>query len=166
VQRRTLLKAGLVGGGLLLAAGGALRLVGGNTDAAATGAGARRVLGALMPALLAGALPDAPDARAAALDAGLQRTLATIAALPPVLRQELGQLFTLLDSRAGLWLADVRDWTDASPEAVAAALQSWRVHRFALLQTAYHALHDLVLGPWYADQSTWPALGYPGPPAL
>jgi hypothetical protein len=32
-----------------------------------------------------------------------------------------------------------------------------------MLQTAYHALHDLVLGAWYADPSSWTAVGYPGP---
>ena len=166
MQRRTLLKAGLVGGGALLIAGGALRLLGGDTQSAATGPGARRVLDAVMPALLAGALPDDATTRARALTSGRERTLAAIAALPPSMRGELGQLFTLLDSRAGLWLAGLDDWEQATPQAVAEALQSWRSHRLALLQTAYHALHDLVLGPWYADPSTWDGIGYPGPIAL
>ena len=166
MQRRTLLKAGLFGGGALLVAGGALRLLGGDTEAAATGAAARRVLDAVMPAMLAGALPDDPAARLRALAAGRARTLATIAELPAAVRRELGQLFTLLDSRAGLWLAGLDDWDTPTPQAVSRALQSWRVHRFALLQTAYHALHDLVLGPWYADPSTWDAIGYPGPITL
>jgi len=37
------------------------------------------------------------------------------------------------------------------------------MHRFALLRIAYHALHDLVLGAWYAQPSNWVAIGYPGP---
>ena len=166
MQRRTLLKAGLVGGGALLIAGGALRLLGGDSDAAATGNAARHVLGAVAPVLLAGALPTAAPARTQALAASQERTLAAIAALPPSMRRELGQLFTLLDSPAGLWLAGLDHWERADPQVVGNALQSWRVHRFALLQTAYHALHDLVLGPWYADPSTWEAIGYPGPIAL
>ena len=55
------------------------------------------------------------------------------------------------------------DWPDAKTADVAAFLQSWRVHRFTMLQTAYHALHDLVIGGWYADESTWASIGYPGP---
>jgi hypothetical protein len=54
-------------------------------------------------------------------------------------------------------------WADASLEQVGAFLQSWRLHRLGMLQVAYHALHDLVLGAWYADPLAWPAIGYPGP---
>jgi hypothetical protein len=24
-------------------------------------------------------------------------------------------------------------------------------------------MHDLIIGAWYADPSTWEAIGYPGP---
>jgi hypothetical protein len=54
-------------------------------------------------------------------------------------------------------------WSQATQEDVAAFLSHWRVHRLALLQSAYHALHDLVIGGWYADESTWESIGYPGP---
>jgi hypothetical protein len=163
VRRRTLLKAGFFGGGALLVAGGALHLLSRDGRHAATGPSARRVLSALMPALLAGALPADTGARASALAAGQERTLAAITALPPAIQDELGQLFTLLDSPVGVWLADLDSWDQASDQAVARTLASWRFHRFALLQSAYHALHDLVLGPWYADPTTWEAIGYPGP---
>ena len=49
------------------------------------------------------------------------------------------------------------------PEQVSAFLQDWRLHRLGLLRTAYHALHDLVLGAWYAQPASWEAIGYPGP---
>jgi hypothetical protein len=32
-----------------------------------------------------------------------------------------------------------------------------------MLQSAYHALHDLIFGGWYADSASWAAIGYPGP---
>ena len=54
-------------------------------------------------------------------------------------------------------------WATASTEQVGAFLQAWRLHRFPMLQVAYHALHDLVLGAWYADPSAWTAIDYPGP---
>jgi hypothetical protein len=31
------------------------------------------------------------------------------------------------------------------------------------LRSAYQALHDLVLGAWYANPANWDAIGYPGP---
>ena len=46
---------------------------------------------------------------------------------------------------------------------MSAFLQEWRFHRIDMLQTAYHALHDLIIGSWYADPVTWQAIGYPGP---
>ena len=54
-------------------------------------------------------------------------------------------------------------WADATPAQVAAFLQDWRVSRVGLLRSAYGAMHDLVLGAWYADPSSWAAIGYPGP---
>jgi hypothetical protein len=46
---------------------------------------------------------------------------------------------------------------------VAEFLQGWRTHRFGMLRGAYAALHDLVLGAWYAQPDAWAAIGYPGP---
>ncbi len=45
-----------------------------------------------------------------------------------------------------------------------AFLERWRWSRIALLQSGYFALHDLVLGAWYANESAWGMLGYAGPP--
>jgi hypothetical protein len=166
MRRRTLLKVGLIGGAVLAAAGGAAFLFRPAARDAATSGEAAIVLRGVMPALLAGALPADPTARAAALDAGLQRTLATIADLPLPTRIELGELFTLLASAPGRWLAGVDRWDGSSVEQTSAFLQRWRTHSFDLFQAGYHALHDLVLGPYYADPSTWAALGYPGPPDI
>lgn len=162
MRRRSFLKVGLLGGAVLAAAGGAALWLKPAARDAATSEEARAVLRAVIPALLAGALPasGAAPARAAALE----RTLAAIAGLPPPTRLELGELFALLASRPGRWLAGVDDWETADVEQAARFLQRWRTHRFELLQAGYHALHDLVLGSWYAHESTWSAIGYPGPP--
>jgi hypothetical protein len=58
------------------------------------------------------------------------------------------------------------EWADAGVDEVGAFLQSWRLHRFALFRGGYAALHDLVIGTWYADASAWPAIGYAGPLSL
>jgi hypothetical protein len=166
MQRRTLLKVGLIGSAMLAAAGGAAYFLKAGSRDAATSDETRVVLRGVMPALLAGALPIDPSARALALEGGLQRTLATIAALPLPTRIELGELFTLLASAPGRWLAGVDRWEDAGAEQVSAFLQRWRTHSFDLFQVGYHALHDLVLGPYYAEPATWEAIGYPGPISL
>lgn len=163
MRRRTLLKVGLAGGAILAAAGGAVFVARRRAPDAATDPDTRIVLRGVMPALLANALPADPAARDRALAGGLQRSLATIAGLPPATRAELGELFALLASAPGRWLAGVDRWENAGVDEVGAFLQRWRVHSFDLFQAGYHALHDLVLGPYYADESTWQAIGYPGP---
>jgi hypothetical protein len=127
---------------------------------------ARVALGAIVPAMLAGALPDEPAAKSAAAAAAVGRVHQAILGLPLAAQQEIQDLFGLLAlAPARRFLAGVPDgWAGADPGQVAAFLQGWRLHRLALLQVAYHALHDLVLGAWYADPSAWAAIGYPGPP--
>lgn len=62
----------------------------------------------------------------------------------------------------GVW----GSWETASPSQVEAFLRRWRYSRFGLFQSAYAALHDLVLGAWYGQPEAWAAIGYPGPPAV
>lgn len=158
------MKVGLIGGAALAAAGATALWLKPAARDASTSEEARLVLRAVIPALLAGALPA--DGAAQARKAALERTLAAIAALPPPTRLELGELFILLASRPGRWLAGIDDWETAGAEQATRFLQRWRTHSFDLFQAGYHALHDLVLGPWYAHESTWAAIGYPGPPKL
>ncbi len=162
MRRRTLLKAGLAGGALLAAGG--VAIVAGRDAVRDRDA----VLGAVVPALLDGALPAEPAARAAAVRGCTEGVVAAIAGLAPASQAELAQLFTLLGSAPGRrLLAGVRaDWAEAGVDEVGAFLQSWRLHRFALFRGGYAALHDLVIGTWYADASAWPAIGYAGPLSL
>ena len=162
MQRRTLLKGGLAGGALL-AAGGAAIVAGRDPlrDRAT-------VLGATIPALLDGALPIAADARAAAIARCVDGVAVAIAAMPPAVQHELDRLFVLLGSTIGrVLLAGVPScWADADTAEVSAFLERWRLHSMALFRTGYGALHDLVLGAWYADDAHWAAIGYDGPLSL
>lgn len=163
VQRRTFLKLGLAGGVLLAAGGAASWLVG--RDAAAD---RREVLDAVIPVMLDGALPAAPAQRATALAQARTSVETAIAALSPASQGELAQLFALLSippTRLALTGLGHR-WRDADVATVSSVLQGWRMHRLALLRSAYLALHDLIAGSWYADPAQWPAIGYPGPPSL
>lgn len=159
MQRRSFLKAGLLGG-LALVAGGAVyrQLRPAVPERFALDRQGRLMLAALVPAMT-GLAPARPE-----LDAGVERVAGAIAALPLRVQKEISDLFALLAmAPTRRLLAGVPPWEEATPDQVAAFLQGWRTHRTEMLQTAYHGLHDLVLGAWYADPASWAAIGYAGP---
>ena len=165
-RRRSFLKAGLLGTLVLAAGGGIYRAMGtpGPQRFVLDGA-ARAALAAIVPAMLAGALPHDGAERAAAIDGTIAGVHTAISNLPLSAQQEVQDLFGLLAlAPARRLLTGVAGgWTHADPRQVAAFLQDWRLHRLALLRTAYGALHDLALGAWYAQPASWQAIGYPGP---
>jgi hypothetical protein len=164
--RRTFLKAGALAALALAAGGGIYRATHPpRVSAFALDGEARAALHAIIPAVLAGALPPSGPARAAAIDATTAHVHQAIVGLPLAMQKEVQDLFGLLAlAPARRLLTGVTGgWANASGEQVAAFLQDWRVHRLGLLRSAYGALHDLVLGSWYADPSSWAAIGYPGP---
>lgn len=164
-SRRTFLKAGGLAA-LALAAGGALYRAthGAAPHRFALDGEARAALHAIAPAILAGALPR-DEGRALALATTIEGVHAAILGLPPATQKEVQDLFGLLAlAPARRLLAGVPGgWESARVEEVSAFLQDWRLHRLGLLRSAYHALHDLVLGAWYAQPASWLATGYPGP---
>ena len=80
----------------------------------------------------------------------------------------LRQLFCLLDQRplrfalTGVWAS----WPAVDAVTARRFLDRWRNGNTAMLTSAYQALHDISFGAWYAAPSSWPAIGYPGPPRL
>ncbi|WP_070313157.1 hypothetical protein [Janthinobacterium sp. HH107] len=167
MRRRSFLKLGVLGACALAAGGAAYRLVRGPAPAGrfVLDGEARAALAAIVPAMLGSALPQEAPARAAALDGAIAGVDTAIHGLPLAAQQEVQDLFGLLAlAPARRFVAGVKDgWHAADPAQVAAFLQAWRTHRLATLQTAYLALHDLILGAWYADAAHWAAIGYPGP---
>jgi hypothetical protein len=166
ITRRAFLTAGALGT-LVLAAGGAIYRAAHTAPLQryALDGEARAALAAIVPALLAGVLPDAPAARARAVTEAIDEVQGAIATLPLPVQKEVQDLFGLLALAPArrLLTGIAGPWQDAAPEQVAAFLQDWRLHRLALLRTAYGALHDLTLGAWYAQSANWAAIGYPGP---
>jgi hypothetical protein len=164
MRRRTLLTVGIAGGTLLALVGGTLALLQpGRRDGVLTTSG-RSMFSAVAQAVLATTLPADPQLRARALEAHLDRVQATIAGMPPNIQAELDELITIAGSAPGRWaLVGLRsDWSSASTTEVAAALQSMRSSSMALRQQAFHALRDITNGSYFADPSTWQAVGYPG----
>jgi hypothetical protein len=109
-------------------------------------------------------LPSDGAARLAALDAHLTRVEATIAGLPPHMQAEVDELITIIGSAPGrMALVGLStDWAAATTTQVAEALQSMQRSNLSVRQQAYHALRDITNGSYFADPSTWSAIGYPG----
>ncbi len=120
---------------------------------------------AVAAAVLDGLLPTEATQRTAALDAHLRHLQTTLAGLPSALQAEVAQLSAVLCSPPGRRaLAGLSvDWEQAEVTQVQLALQDMRLSSMALRQQAYHALRDLSNAAWFADASSWPAIGYPGP---
>jgi hypothetical protein len=165
-NRRSFLKAGALGALVLAAGGGIYRAVHTPRPQRFVLDGeARAALGAIVPAMLAGALPSEQNERKAAIANTVEGVHTAISNLPLSVQKEVQDLFGLLAlAPARRLLTGVSGgWANAKEAEVTAFLQDWRLHRFALLRTAYSALHDLSLGAWYAQPANWVAIGYPGP---
>jgi hypothetical protein len=163
VSRRSFLKVGLFGAITLAAVGGVYRALKSPTPPHrfTLDNDARVALRAIVGAMLQGTMPDTAEAT----ERAVAHTLEGIAGLPLATQKEIQDLFALLmlGPTRRLLAGVPDDWANAKREDVTAFLQSWRVHRFMMLQSAYHALHDLIFGGWYADSAAWAAIGYPGP---
>lgn len=164
MQRRTLLKLGLVGAALVGGAGLLLKQVVPARTQGLLSAGARAMVDALATAVLHTTLPAEAGERRKALDGLHKRLEDTIRGLPQHLQQELDELLTIAASSPGrLALFGLgAGWSEATPAAVTAALQGMRESSLALKQQAYHALRDILNAAYFADASAWRALGYPG----
>lgn len=171
--RRQFIKTGIAGGLLLAAAAllqkpldraGKQALVAGNP----LDPSLRTVVRAIAPVILLGAFPAADPERAGALERITQGVALAVGALSAASQKEVAELFALLAfaptriAVAGL----TSPWEQASAADIEAFLKRWQHSRLDLLKSGYQALHDLVLGAWYADPQSWATIGYAGPPAL
>jgi len=167
VTRRQFLKAGVIGGAAL-AMLGAWQLARQRTTASNSLDARHLILSAIVPAMLAGVLPEDATARRGAVVHTIARVDQTIAGLSPAVQTEVAELFALLNTGvtrvllAGVWA----DWQVADAASIAAFLERWRSSSWLLMRSAYGALHDLILGAWYSEPSAWAAIGYPGPPEI
>jgi hypothetical protein len=160
MKRRTFLAAGLGGTALLVAGGAWFSLQQGTPKRTALNtADSSALLSALVPVVTGHTLT--PDQ----ITAAVARVRGAISSLPLATQDEIGELFALLSNRMFRRLAAgiSTPWSEAKPAELTAFLQGWRTHSLGLLQVGYHALHDLIVGSFYADESTWAITGYNGP---
>ena len=126
------------------------------------------VMMAIVPVMLAGALPSEVAARDQAVSETVENVDRAIRGLSPQQVGELRHLFALLALPPVRWslTRSTRAWEDATPDEVDAFLSRLRDSRIGLLRAAYDALHQLVLGAWYGNPRAWPAIGYGGQPTI
>jgi hypothetical protein len=86
-----------------------------------------------------------------------------LAVLDPALVQPLPALLRLVDW--GPWLFELTPsrFRSLSGEAQDASLRGWRDSRLALRRQGFAALRNLAFFGWYADDASWPGVGYRGP---
>ena len=171
MNRRQLLKIGVVGGALLAGGGLLSRTLSTATHAPASSFMVLResdlpLLNRLTPLLLSGsapadAMPYAVQATLVSLDQGLRH-------LSPALAKQVHQLFDVLSlpvtrgPLTGLW----GGWEAATDEALQAFLLRWQNSSLALLRQGHASLLQMILMAWYASPAAWAHCGYPGPPEV
>jgi hypothetical protein len=124
------------------------------------------LFGALVPAVVLDFAQLSADERGARLGDVLHKLDATCSALDSSKQQELRKLLDLLAvAPLRYLLAGVGAWNEASTETLQAFLARWRGSRFATLNAGGNVLVKLIATSYYVLPATWPASGYPGPPA-
>jgi len=171
LNRRGLLKVGLLGGALLAGGGLLSRSLSVAADGPASGFFVLRdsdlpMLRRVTPLLLEGSaapsdMPQAVQTTLVSLDRGLHH-------LSPALLSQVRQLFDVLSlpltrgPLTGIWSG----WATASDDQLRAFLQRWQNSSLALLRQGHASLLQMILMAWYASPAAWAHCGYPGPPTV
>ena len=154
--RRAFIQAGIGGSALLVTAG------------CTRGEPHADVVQALIPVVLAGALPAEGAQRVVAINETGEAFRRAVSGLAPAVQEEIGQLLSLLAfAPTRVLVAGVGSpWAEAGAEEIAAFLHRWRDSRFEMKRSGSRALTQLIQGAWYDNPLAWTVIGYPGPPAL
>jgi hypothetical protein len=127
----------------------------------------RTLLNALVPAILAGALPEDPQRRAENMAATVVAIDEAIYRFGPANQAELRKLFDLLNFgptrvlTTGIW----RSWDSVNPAQAEAFLQRWHSSDIGLFNNAYNGLVKVTNVAYYGRPANWERSNYPGPPA-
>ena len=165
-DRRTILKAGLLGSAVLAVGGVGLALRPGMPRAPAVAlrcldARAFSTLAAAAEVLVPGGdgLPRPHEVRVAeAVDA-------VLANCHPGVQKEMGQLLALLENAFTGLLLDgrVQCFSACDLATRERVLASWQTARNPLLRSAFKAMHGFCSGVYWASDEVGALIGYPGP---
>lgn len=168
-SRRQFLKVGVLGAIALSTVSTAALLSGCSTPPAARGFRLLResdlkVLRALVPVVLAGALPDG-EAGKDALEDTLHTLDNFLFGTSRAGHKQIGQLFDLLSMPATRYTVAglSNDWDKSSPADITAFLDKWRHSRFQMLRAGYMGLTQMINMIWYLQPRSWAAIGYVPP---
>lgn len=128
----------------------------------------RDILAAIVPVMLAGALPADAARRSAEIARTLDGFDVAVSGLTPSVQGEVLQLLSLLRIAPLRIVATgiVGPWARTSPERIEQFLNGWRFNSIAKLRSAYQALHQLIFAAYYGDPRAWSRIHYPGPPLV
>jgi hypothetical protein len=166
MKRRTFFKVAaasaiVLGAGAFVAAKFAPKVPTAQIAGAFLDANARAALQKIVPSVLGNVFSAAPLAREGEINATIDRIDAAIRGLAPTTQKEVSELMLLLTAKPVRYaLTGIGEWSEATPQSVAAFLQKWRTHPVALIQVAYHALHDLIGGAHYGDPAAAQRTGF------
>jgi len=173
-SRRTFLKRGLIGSGVLVLAGALpfafrttaigrrprreLRLLSLEEHAVLSAACARLVPGG-------GADPTWPTAETVDCAGKIDALLATV---HPDAGNDFRRLLRVFESGfLGTFIAaSPRPFTRATPADQDARLEAWRRSRFTMLRSGYQAMKRLAHATYYSSPEVFARIGYPGPPEV
>ena len=165
-SRRTFLRTGLIGGGLLALGGGGLAFYPSKVVGVATAPllvlqpRAFQVLVAVASRIVTASGSD-PVVIAHGVDRALSYAL-------PESQEAINKLLGLFENALTGLIFDgrVKPFTRLSPESQDAVLESWRRSRVELRRTGYQALRKLTLAAYYMEESSWGAVAYKPPQSL
>src|SRR6266852_1853201 len=169
-SRRSFLKKGLLGGSVL-ALGGAGLLLSRHSRRVPIPTAGLKVLDeldfAVLCAITRRIVPDQPgkpsiESPDVALNA--DRILVQVGSSAQAEVKQLLKLFenALTGFVFGLRVRPFTQLSDAEQDAV---LSEWENSRLLIRRTGFQAIRTLVVAAYYGSSASWPATGYPGPPA-
>ncbi len=174
-SRRQFIKTGMVGALWLGLASSGMALTGCGqkehpvcTDCEWLSPSDQILLVAIIPVMLWGALPMTGKGRNAAIQSVLSGFDTTVIHFSPAVRKEIRQLLDLLQFPVTrIILTGVTSpWHQEDALGIRSFLTRLQTSRISLFRSGYYALHDLIVGAWYANPDSWKRISYPGPPAL
>lgn len=124
------------------------------------GPGSTEILTQVVERMVDTGEPDTPRVR----DSGAIDTIdALCASLDPALTEPLPWLLRLVEYGPFVFDLSFSRFTRMLPREQDAALRGWLTSRFTVRRMGFAALKNLSMLGWYAQEESWPLIGYAGP---